>query len=361
LEMLLGSKFFHENSTNAEEQTCLHVSARKGLVENVKVCLTAGVDVLQIDRHGNTAAHFAASGNHSETLKLLIEKGCDMLGENYDLETPLSLLMEKNRDIIQTLNMLIDMQAVTPTDICETAIVKFDMPGDQFATMLSEWTPLYVISLESLLISAIEIGDATKVRILLTFGAAVNCSLRDSGACPLVSAVRFDQEEIIDILIDAGAGDFCDKMGISAVGATILALNKSLLQKLLLKGLKFWHGPGSEHLMQMAISLGKYDWVDLLISEGCPVTTLTWSEADMKDVGPAFVKKLIGAGFTIPNADQTICPLLTPNNLKVLSLTWLSRAVIRKSLKNNIANNVVLVGRLPIPSAVQRFILFADS
>lgn len=62
---------------NSSRHTPLHLAAKKGNTETVKVLVSSGAEINALDEEGLTPLHLAAAGGHSEVVRLLIEAGAD--------------------------------------------------------------------------------------------------------------------------------------------------------------------------------------------------------------------------------------------------------------------------------------------
>ena len=58
--------------------TALHYAAMKGHSEVVKLLVDKGADVMSEDTEGQTAMHWAVDGGHLEVIKMLVAKGADV-------------------------------------------------------------------------------------------------------------------------------------------------------------------------------------------------------------------------------------------------------------------------------------------
>ncbi len=75
LAFLIGSGQSAPNSVDAEKQTPLHWASGKGHVEVVKLLLEKGADLIAANSSGWTPLHWASENGHVEVVKLLLENG----------------------------------------------------------------------------------------------------------------------------------------------------------------------------------------------------------------------------------------------------------------------------------------------
>jgi len=81
----------------------MHWASFKGHYKVVWLLLQAGMSPLEIDMHGNTSVHQAASNAESlRVLKCFMSRGCDIAMKNARGHTPLDLATDKTtRQLIE--------------------------------------------------------------------------------------------------------------------------------------------------------------------------------------------------------------------------------------------------------------------
>lgn len=88
-----GGDAFVKQRTPKEGWNLLHKAllrlATPTPIESIKYLLEIGVDVADQDCYGNTPLHYAAEAKYVEAMRLLLDYGAPMDGENIDSETPL--------------------------------------------------------------------------------------------------------------------------------------------------------------------------------------------------------------------------------------------------------------------------------
>ena len=74
-----------------QKELVLHAAVRSGSVEMVKLILSAGAAVNDVESLGETALHVAAEDDHVEIVQLLLEAGADLTAKRIFDETPLDV------------------------------------------------------------------------------------------------------------------------------------------------------------------------------------------------------------------------------------------------------------------------------
>jgi len=153
----------------------LHDAAFMGHTETVRVLLERGADVNARDIDENTPLHKTAFMGRIETVRVLLEKGADVHASNNERKTPLHYAAGNGHTEI--------VRALIERNMDVNAI---DIPG--------------ITSLHY----AAGNGHTGAARVLLEGGADVNTK-RESGDTPLHHAALYGHTEIVRVLIRAGA------------------------------------------------------------------------------------------------------------------------------------------------------------
>ncbi|KAA8568996.1 hypothetical protein EYC84_007965 [Monilinia fructicola] len=90
-------------------ETVLHIAARMGDLEMVKLLVEAGADLEAEDGWGNTPLLSAARWGHPHTIKYLLAKGADI--EARDLKGSTALLLACRHDCVEAVKVLINSDA----------------------------------------------------------------------------------------------------------------------------------------------------------------------------------------------------------------------------------------------------------
>ncbi len=83
----LGLEISDPNQPGAVDDTLLHLTARLGALDDMRVLLAAGADVNAVGDLGNTPLHGAAMRGQTEAVRYLLELGADALIKNEFGET----------------------------------------------------------------------------------------------------------------------------------------------------------------------------------------------------------------------------------------------------------------------------------
>eukprot|EP01114_Cavostelium_apophysatum_P014797 TRINITY_DN3922_c1_g1_i1.p1 TRINITY_DN3922_c1_g1~~TRINITY_DN3922_c1_g1_i1.p1 ORF type:complete len:591 (-),score=160.58 TRINITY_DN3922_c1_g1_i1:303-2075(-) len=98
IEAILGVEGVQIEAINDVEQTPLHIAARSGSLDCVRLLLEKGASVNSKDIKGNTPLHLAAIGGYEAMVSLLIKKGAKVTEENLDNKTAMHLATEHGKD-----------------------------------------------------------------------------------------------------------------------------------------------------------------------------------------------------------------------------------------------------------------------
>ena len=78
-----------------QKESVLHAAVRSGNAEMVKVILSAGASVNDVESLDETALHVAAENDHLEIVQLLLEAGADPTAKRIFDETPLDVAIRE--------------------------------------------------------------------------------------------------------------------------------------------------------------------------------------------------------------------------------------------------------------------------
>ena len=173
-------KFFIEKGADIharyeQDQTLLHVAAKKGNKEIVEFLLSMGADKEAKENKGKTPLHVAIDKGDKEIVELLLSKGADIEAKENQGKTPLHVAIDKgDKEIVALL---------------------LSMGADKEAKENQGKTPLHV---------AIEKGQKEIVELLLSKGLDINAKF-DNKKTPLHVAIEKGDKEIVELLLSKGA------------------------------------------------------------------------------------------------------------------------------------------------------------
>lgn len=151
-------------------------SAEKGMLDDVRQMLKAGVDVNSRLNDGSTALHWAVLRDQEQAIATLLVAGADPVVINRNGISPLFLAVQNGNTRI--VSMLLDAGA-DPNTLSESG--------------------------ETILMTAAHTGTPEVVDMLLASGALVDARDPDFQQTALMIAVREGHSEVIDILLSHGA------------------------------------------------------------------------------------------------------------------------------------------------------------
>jgi len=154
------------------------VSVLRGDVENLYLCLNQGADVNE-DADGYACLHYAIAKDNANTveiIKILLEAKANINATDKKGRTPLMHSVKKNH--LSATQILLDYEA---------DILAQDSLGND--------------ALKNAIISK---ASPDMIRLLINNGADIN-SINFNGITPLILAVKFDDDEIVELLIDRRA------------------------------------------------------------------------------------------------------------------------------------------------------------
>jgi ankyrin repeat protein len=165
----------------------IHKAAEDGNIEAVKQHLAAGTDVnAKDDQFGGTPLHIAALDGHKEIVELLITKDADVNAKNGHGETPLDWAEGETADLLHKHGGKTGEELEADEPVAKVA--KPESPTN------SRSIPLVL---------AAESGSIESVKLHIAAGTDLNINYGGSNA--LYEAVLEGRNEIVELLIEAGA------------------------------------------------------------------------------------------------------------------------------------------------------------
>lgn len=171
----------------------IHSAAKRGDEEAVKSFISKGANVNAVNKDGTPVLCMAIKGGNIDVVKILLDAGADLSLQDPLLGTPLHVAAANGRtDIIE---LLLDRGANI----------------NALSDRLNE-SPIW---------QAVRGRHAKAVKMLLNHGANPN-NTWDDGSSLLHMAAGMGEEEIVNILIDAGIDiNICDKDGMTPLYSAI--------------------------------------------------------------------------------------------------------------------------------------------
>ncbi|KAA8896106.1 ankyrin repeat-containing domain protein [Sphaerosporella brunnea] len=163
--------------------TCLHVAAKRGHVDLVKLLLSAGALVDARNEARRTPLHHAAHGGALEVAKVLVASGADIMARDEVDATPLHAAAKKGHHLV--CEFLLEAGALVEA-MCKDPQNEVD----------DGYTPLH---------GAADFGHAEVAKCLLAAGAKVDAKIEASEWTPLGCAAAEGHVEVVKCLLLAGA------------------------------------------------------------------------------------------------------------------------------------------------------------
>ncbi|NXJ93323.1 ASB3 protein, partial [Corythaixoides concolor] len=164
------------NSKTFEGLCALHLSARHGFFESVRVLLEAGADPNEVTTDATTALFLAVENEDANVVKFLLQHGADVQGP-HSWSGWNSLHQASFQGCTEIMKILLEKGA---SKECV----------DDFGI-----TPLFV---------AAQYGQLESLRLLVSHGADINCQAKDK-ATPLLIAAQEGHTACVELLLSKGA------------------------------------------------------------------------------------------------------------------------------------------------------------
>ncbi|XP_010135047.1 PREDICTED: ankyrin repeat and SOCS box protein 3-like [Buceros rhinoceros silvestris] len=164
------------NSRTFEGLGALHLSARRGSLESIRVLLEAGADPNEVTIEATTPLFLAVENGHADVVKFLLQHGANVEGPHCWSGWN-SLHQASFQGYTEIMEVLLENGA---SKECK----------DDFGI-----TPLFV---------AAQYGKLESLRLLISHGAEVNCQAKDR-ATPLLIAAQEGHTKCVKLLLSKGA------------------------------------------------------------------------------------------------------------------------------------------------------------
>jgi ankyrin repeat protein len=198
-------------SKNHDSNTALHLAARYGYNEVVKIFLSHGVTIDSKNNDSNTALHLAAKNGHNEVVDLLLSHGVTNDSKNSDSNTALHVAARNG------FKYIVSKLLFSGSSVNHNATVKLKNNDSDTALHLAVRHGFkYIVSKlldsgaivdeksrdgKTLLAELSESGDTEISTLLLKYGANIE-ALDMKGQTPLMLATRAGNQSMVSLLLD---------------------------------------------------------------------------------------------------------------------------------------------------------------
>ncbi|NXJ69344.1 ASB3 protein, partial [Rostratula benghalensis] len=231
------------NVKTFEGLCALHLSARHGSLENVRVLLEAGADPNEVTTEATTPLFLAVENEHANVVKFLLQHGANVKGP-HSWSGWNSLHQASFQGCTEIMKILMEKGA---SKECK----------DDFGI-----TPLFV---------AAQYGKLESLRLLVSHGADVNSQAKDR-ATPLLIAAQEGHAECVELLLSKGADPnlYCNEdnwqlpihaaaeMGHKKILEMLIAVTDRICDK----------GKGKVSPVYSAVYGGNKECLEILLKEG---------------------------------------------------------------------------------------------
>ncbi len=271
------------DQNNEDRMTALMFAARNGHLEIVRMLVQAGAELDQTDSDGTTALMFAAAQGHRKIVTLLLAEGADPDRQDLEGRSAYALAHAGGRDAVARTLMLFEASSSAATASSTSSVA---------SPRSSQVSPVK-------LLKAIERNDARALKHLLDalhasgthIGYEVNRPgklknskdrlLKDRELTPLMLAAYLGHENLLALLIDAGA--IVNKTDESEWSPLIWAAfqsDSSCVNALLKAGAEVDHANADEWTaLMIAAASGFNGTVQALIDGGASVNRIAYRPA----------------------------------------------------------------------------------
>ena len=227
------------NLRNAEGATPLILAAERGRTACVEALLSSGAKIGALDKHEGNALHNSIRFGHEDVVSLLLEAGISLNRFGFDGYHPIAIALNHNRGRI--LENLVSRK------------VRWDVDLE---------------NINHLLIGKSGTGEKRLIRYLVSQGARAD--RRMLGVTALFAAVRYADEEILEMLLEAGADvNQTNERGISPLMRASIWENEVAVEWLLKHGADVNHTtPSGDSALSIASFYHHAGVVRLLLAHG---------------------------------------------------------------------------------------------
>jgi ankyrin repeat protein len=206
----------------------LHAAARQGLLEKLKELIGKGSDINAADSSGQTALHYAARRGHKKIVELLLVNGANVNTKDSKGLTPAEMAMTRLRT--QITKLLVDNNA----DISSIHLAAFEGNLAKVKTFLQRGiniktqdsdgrTPLHYAA------------TADVAEFLISKGADIHTGDKDDET-PLHTTAGAGFKDVVELLIKKGADVNADKSDYTPLSWAIWRNHKDVIRSLVIHG-----------------------------------------------------------------------------------------------------------------------------
>ncbi|KAK1940864.1 Ankyrin repeat domain-containing protein 50 [Phytophthora citrophthora] len=232
IERAISEETFHFeiNAKDEDGMTALHIAAYQSNAEIVSILLDEGSSVTAVDKDGMTALHIAARYSNAEIVSILLDRGSSVTAVDNGGRTALhnaalmstaeivSILLEGGSSVTA-----VDEDGSTALHIAalksnaEIVSILLDRGSSVTAVDNNGWTILHAA------VRNLDSDTLDKVNLLLEKEAVLNTPDK-KGSTALHFAARYCNQEVVNLLLDAGAEiDVVDTSGNNALSYLLLS------------------------------------------------------------------------------------------------------------------------------------------
>jgi ankyrin repeat protein len=291
---------------NDDGMTALMLAARDGHVAIVRMLLQAGAWLDHADADGTTALMFAAAQGHGDIVDMLLAEGADPDREDTEGLTALAWAHARGQDAVARSLALRVTKSSAATVSSTSSAVLTRLPRVSTAKLLRATEANDTGALTDLL-EELVVSGKNVAREVNRFGKLKNprsSSMNDRELTPLMLAAFLGYDNLLGLLIDAGAGvNKTDKNGRSPLIWAVSGRDIHCLKTLLQAGARVDHvdaegwtalmvAATKGHAASLQVLLDGGASVDITMPAGGP-TALMWAAAHGYT---AIVQTLLQAG-----------------------------------------------------------------
>jgi len=186
------------DARNDDGLTSLHVAAWYGRTAAVRLLLDEGASIAARNTDGHTALHIAALQGHTEIVKLLLDGGADIDARDPYKNSPLILAAYEGRKEVMKLFI-----AEGASDVMWAAIIAKDAETLVAAMERGHGVDTELVSGQTPLIEALDAGSEDIVALLLCAGADI-CKEQRDGWTPLEVVVKREDKKSLALFVASG-------------------------------------------------------------------------------------------------------------------------------------------------------------